>query len=197
MDYYSKYKKYKLKYLQIKNQLGGAITYQYEDNWSQEFGRYMTWTDYTSTDSRLIRQHQGTGVLTLSSGLQINKTNMTQFGRYRVRRIRIKPVDDEANLILGMLRQYPQILNLDSNHRYFQANLVGIFAGDMNNFMHISQGEAPDAYANRNVSLFKAIIELRLPLPNITVYNIIQIIQAENQRELQVDLELERDLFRT
>ncbi len=195
MDYYSKYKKYKQKYLQIKNQSGGAFTYQYEDGWSEELGRYTTWTDFSSTDSRLIRQHPDTGVLTLPSNAKIYKPTKTLIGLGKMRKIRVKPVDDEANRILGMLRQYPQILNLDPSDRYFQDNLFRIFAGDMDNFMNISQGEWPDAYANRNVRLYKAIIELGLPLLNITVNDIIQIIQAENQRELQMELQLERNFF--
>lgn len=195
MDYYSKYKKYKQKYLQIKNQIGGAIIYQYEDGWDASQGRYTTWTDYSSTDSRLIRTHQGQNILTLSSGIQINKTTMTQSGRNRVRRIRIKPVDDEANRILDMLRQYPSILNLNANDEHFQYNLFRIFTGDLPNFMNISQGLTPDAYANINVNLYRAIIQLGIPLQNITINDIIGIIQAENQRELQVELQLERDFF--
>jgi hypothetical protein len=194
MDYYSKYKKYKLKYLQIKKQLGGAFTYQYEDGWDPVQNRYTRWTDFNSTDSRLIRTHQGSDILILSSGLQINKSNMTQIGRNRVRRIRIKPVDDEANRILGMLRQYPSILNLNANDEHFQYNLFTIFAGDLPNFMNISQGLTPDAYANINVNLYRAIIQLGIPLQNITINDIIGIIQAENQRELQRELNLARQL---
>jgi hypothetical protein len=195
MDYYSKYKKYKLKYLQIKKQLGGAFTYQYEDGWDAVQNRYTRWADFNSTDSGLIRTHQGPGILTLSSGLQINKSNMTQTGRNRVRRIRIKPVDDEANRILGMLRQYPSILNLDPSNRNFQYNLFDIFANDMINFMNISQGVPPDAYANLNLELYRAIIQLGIQLQNLTVNDIIGVIQAANQRELQVELQLERDFF--
>lgn len=195
MDYYSKYKKYKLKYLQIKKQLGGAFTYQYEDGWDPVQNRYTRWTDFNPTDSRLIRTHQGSGILTLSSGLQINKSTMTQIGRNRVRRIRIKPVDDEANRILGMLRQYPSVLNLDPSNRNFQNNLFDIFANDMINFMNISQGVTPDAYAYLNLELYRAIIQLGIPLQNLTVNDIIGIIQAANQRELQVELQLERDFF--
>ena len=65
----------------------------------------------------------------------------------------------------------------------------------MINFMNISQGVPPDAYANLNLELYRAIIQLGIQLQNLNVNDIIGVIQAANQRELQVELQLERDFF--
>jgi hypothetical protein len=193
MDYLTKYQKYKLKYKQQKNQLGGTFTYQYEDGWSPEFKTYTRWTDYTSEESRLIREHSDQSQLTLPSGVKIDKLMMQQIGRSNTRRIRIKPEDDQANRILNMLQRFPIILTKDpSDEMVLQAELFRLFT-DPNNehaFYELNQGDWPDAYASRNVSLYRAIIRLGKKIQNINLQDIMEVIESEHRRQAEIERQM-------
>lgn len=194
MDYSSKYLKYKLKYKQQKNQLGGTYTYQYEDGWSPEFKTYTKWTDYTPEESRLIREYQGQGELALpTTGVRINKLMMLQIGRFNTRRIRIKPEDDQANRLLNMLRNFPQILTLtkyQNDEHALQGQLFEIFVNNQDLFSQLNPADFPDAYASRYVKIYQAIIRLGKPLELITIDDITSLIRQLQEIEEQADKKL-------
>jgi hypothetical protein len=193
MDYSAKYLKYKLKYKQQKNQLGGEQVYQYEDGWNPEFRTYTKWTDYSPVDSQAIIRHTGPGELLLSNGSRIDKERMIQFGRVNTRRIRIKP-EDEANNLFNMVQSFPEVLGLDaSNQHTLQGQLFETFVdpGRQARFIQLNPADYPDAYAYRNVGLYQGIIRLGKPFEQITVEDIRTIISQYEAHQLRVSKETE------
>jgi hypothetical protein len=198
MDYYSKYLKYKLKYKQECKQLGGTHTYQYEDGWSPEFKTYTKWTDYTPEESRLIREYQGQDELILkTTGVRINKSTMLQIGRSNTRRIRVKPIDDQANRLLNMLRHFSQILSKNPNDEsVLQGELFEIFVNpnNLDLFIQLNPSDYPDAYASRNVKYFQKIILLNKSREMITLDDIKRIINQQDEEDRLSELKLDRFL---
>ena len=66
MDYYSKYQKYKLKFLNLRKQIGGKVGWQKENEASGK------WEYYTPEESQIIEEHS-IGKFILSSNQVINK----------------------------------------------------------------------------------------------------------------------------
>ena len=66
MDYYSKYQKYKLKFLNLRKQIGGKVGWQKENEASGK------WEYYTPEESQIIEEHS-IGEFILPSNHIINK----------------------------------------------------------------------------------------------------------------------------
>jgi hypothetical protein len=193
MDYSAKYLKYKLKYKQQKNQLGGEQVYQYEDGWNPEFKTYTKWTDYSPVDSQAIILHTVPGELILSNGSRIDKERMIQIGRVNTRRIRIKP-EDQVNNLLNMVKSFPEVLSLvTSDQHTLQAGLFELFVDPVRQarFIQLNPADYPDAYACRNVGLYHRIIRLGKQSDKITPEDIRTIIREYEKHQLEVSKELE------
>lgn len=193
MDYFSKYKKYKIKYQHLFQQVGGDITYQYEDGWNVEFRTYTKWTDYTLEESTLI--NTDSNIISLPSGVTVDKNVMVQIGRVNTRKIRVKPIDDRANNLQNMIISFPAILTLPDTDR-LQGELFRLFAqpSATNLFMSINPGDYPDAYAARNVKYFQKIILLGKSKKVLTLDDIQRIINQQDQEDSICELKLDRFL---
>ena len=195
MDYYSKYQKYKLKFLNLRKQIGGAVIWQCEiyEN---------TWVDYSHEDSQTIEH--GSGTFRLPSGHEIHKAQGahvgTQYGLNKrtgvksERPIRRIQIEDEADKLIIMIASFPEVLQLDSSNQHtLQGQLFDIFvdSGRQARFIQLNPGEFPDAYASRNVGLYQGIIQLKKPLEQITVEDIRTIISQYEAHQLRVSKETE------
>jgi hypothetical protein len=66
MDYYSKYQKYKLKFLNLRKQIGGEV------GWQKKSEQYGNWEYYIPEESQIIEEHS-IGEFILPSNHVINK----------------------------------------------------------------------------------------------------------------------------
>jgi hypothetical protein len=219
MDYYSKYKKYKLKFLNLRNQIGGAVIWQYQLRPGAMAGDDpANWAYYTSEESQIIEEH-GNGTFFLPSGFSITKINRDmgfQQGMFNKRNIKRREVNDmtmvrinDAYRFLKTIKMFPRILEQDPNNlNRLRSNLMDIFQTNGEVFMSLGW-DFPDAHTSYYIVLYQEIIRLRKPLEEInhgdilTLMNRIFPIQTQQQikereaedRERKEREEREKDKF--
>ena len=178
MDYYSKYKKYKLKFLNLRNQIGGAVIWQYQIRPGAMVAEDdpANWAYYTSEESQIIEQH-GVGTFYLPSEFSITKINRDmgyQQGMFNKRNIKRREVNDitmvrinDAHKFLKTIKRFPRILEQDQNNLdRLRSNLMDIFNTNGEVFMSLGW-EWADAHTSKYTVLYQAIIRLRKPLEQI------------------------------
>lgn len=182
MDYYSKYKKYKLKFLNLRKQIGGAIIWEFQlDNGS--------WLPYDPEESYFIEVNNGTFQLPITK-FMVNKDSKYQQGKVNRRPIRRREVNEtEINRIkleftakktIEILRSFPQILRLDPNMdiRILDARCMEAFASNERAFKNITT-EPRDQYASQHSELYRDIIRHSTPL---TISAITALIEERHRR---------------
>jgi hypothetical protein len=131
MDYYSKYKKYKLKFLNIRKQIGGAIIWQFEVNPGTNI-----WVDYSAEESQIIERNSGT--FQLPSRYMINKVANAYVGKQYGKPNAVTGIRSERNIrkiptllatqIFHTIQRFPQILTFNTYLPTFRNTLIHIFA---------------------------------------------------------------------
>jgi hypothetical protein len=129
MDYYSKYQKYKLKFLNLRKQIGGTVIWQCKINEN-------TWADYSHEDSQTIERNHGK--IQLPSGYEIHKAQGAHVGTQHgfnkrtgvaserpIRRIQID--DTVAQKLLKTLRAFPVIFTYRVSRDDLRRHLSTLF----------------------------------------------------------------------
>ncbi len=132
MDYYSKYKKYKLKFLNLRKQIGGAVIWQCEISPGN-------WINYNHADSQIIEN--GHGTFQLPNERRITKTSPSegvQIGLKNKRAIRRIIIEDKtvAQKLLETVRAFPVIFTYRGSSD-FRTNLSTIFGANAPRINHI------------------------------------------------------------
>ena len=135
MDYYSKYQKYKLKFLNLRKQIGGKVGWQKENEASGK------WEYYTPEESQFIEKHS-IGKFTLPSNHIINKvkedfgyeqyfTKKNKKKSIKIRRIAHKgSFAEESSFeekIVKTMRELPVIWTF-TDPNTLHDNLISLFA---------------------------------------------------------------------
>ena len=190
MDYYSKYQKYKLKFLNLRKQIGGVIIWEYQlDNGS--------WQPYDPEESHFIEVNHGTFQLPINK-FMINKDLGYQQGKANRRPIRRRDINENEMLritnefkvkkTIQILQSFPLILQLDPNldSRIFDDRCAGFFMANDRAFRRITS-EFPDAYAAQHGDLYREIIRSRTPLniADMTIFFETLRATAEEERRLE------------
>ena len=182
MDYYSKYQKYKLKFLNLRKQIGGAIIWEYQlDNGS--------WLPYDPEESYFIEVNHGTFQLPITKfmvnkdlGYQQGKVNRRPIRRSEVNETEMNRIKSEfiAKKTIEILRSFPQILRLDPNMdiRIFEARCMEAFASNERTFKNTTTVPR-DQYASQHCELYRDIIRRGTPL---TIPAITALIEERNRR---------------
>jgi hypothetical protein len=168
MDYYSKYQKYKMKFLNLRKQIGGAVIWQYQispDNWK----------DYNTADSLFIEKNDGTFQLLPSKYMitKINKYEGYQQGMYNRRKIRriktetsllarqiieSKIIESKilAQKLLETIQNFPVMLTYSEQN--FDFDLVRLFSENKERINEIwGQPDSFETEPRNKSSLFREI----------------------------------------
>lgn len=135
MDYYSKYQKYKLKFLNLRKQIGGKV------GWQKENEAYGKWEYYTPEESQIIEEHS-IGKFILSSNQVINKVK-EDFGyeqyfteKNKKKSIKIRRIANKGSFaeessfeekIVKTMRELPVIWNF-TDPNTLRDDLICLFA---------------------------------------------------------------------
>jgi hypothetical protein len=193
MNYYSKYQKYKLKFLNLRKQIGGAVIWEceiYSNHWEY----------YTPEESQII-ESSNVGTFKLPSKFTIIKNSSNtgfQQGLSNRRNIRRTIVNDrimerivEASRFLNTVKRFPDILSQDSNDLdMLRGSLMTIFNNDGGAFLRLGW-DWSDGHTAQYAVLYQAIIRLRKPLKNITLGDILRLMNVifpmPSEQEIEQD----------
>ncbi len=174
MDYYSKYQKYKLKFLNLRKQIGGEV------GWQKENEAYGKWEYYTPEESQIIEEHS-IGKFILSSNRVINKVKK-DFGyeqyfteknkKKSIKSIKIRRIANKGSFadessfeerIVKTMRELPVIWTF-TDPSTLRNNLISLFAKNSQIINDIWGN--PDKFEDLNYHyemLFKEVINTTNP----------------------------------
>jgi hypothetical protein len=160
MDYTAKYLKYKLKFLNLRKQIGGAVI------WQREGDRPNQWVDFSAADSQFIERNHGTFQLpSMHMITKINRDTGFQQGKVRKRAIRRIIIEGKtlAQKLLETVRNFPAIWTY-RNHDTFRNDLVSLFSKNAQIINEIwGQPDSFETIPRANDELFKGIITVSNP----------------------------------